>query len=276
MALLRIIGDYREVMTASVNEAHVRIAEMDAPSLGLGLGAPSSYGPEDLGEAILLGHLAAFTPSTRPLKADYSSPPFKAAFFLSWAKNNSSGYYLPPSTEWNIFGTLDQMMGELLADSKATGIYGILMSGLLCCLSGRALVKSPISANRPVDGTPINSLSNFPRFLRSSQQGYEMHPFILTGVFFDMARMNLDKGFNLCEPAFGSAVHGTGMQFHAHALVLEKSCKAAISGCSTVDGVLEAAQNCKESILTVEHVLPETRIFEAWSFVTPITSLVEG
>ncbi len=276
MQALKFVGDYRKVMASSIAEAHARSLDPGPRSWGLGLGAPLTVAEpaRAMGEALVIGGRAAILP-TSPMTAVWTKPPFTSAFLVFWSPDGALGFYNPQSTEWTIGGILEQILTEMLASANDSGIYGIIMSGKLLSLAGQALVKSPLDCFMPQDGGLINTPENYPHFIRRARDSYGQHPFIAAGVVHDPSRINLKKGGVLAEPAFGLLPGAAGLHFHVHAAVYNRDSEVYDQNCEGVDHIVANADAASRELVTVEHVLPATRIYEAWCFVTPLNAIEE-
>ncbi|MFA4985784.1 MAG: hypothetical protein WC712_04285 [Candidatus Brocadiia bacterium] len=278
MSTLRVLGDYRFVLASGVSPARLQSVVPRSGQWGIGLGAPPEKGEPTgfLGEAILCGCKTVFLPTGQNAAAVMSPNPFPSGFFVHWGFDDAICYDFAPGDEWRFDVTMKQILGEVGKKASSSGIYAFVIGGIAASFDVQALITSPVEANRPQDGAPINSATNYPRYLRRNSGAYAMHPFVAAGLFLNPSAISVSGPADLLANAFGELPRHLDFAYHAHAAILSRKITLDWHGCDSPSAIEECVGRSEGYIMSVEHILPGTLVREAKLFITPITAFQAG
>lgn len=276
MAKLYLHGDYRKVLHSTVACTDIALISPERARFGLGLGAPRTDNAvcAPYGEALMLGSTAAFLPATAPDKALTSTEPFCSGYFVSWDAEDFTAYYSAPGRGWEFPVILDQVFVELIRGHRRTGLYGFAMAGSALHFDVQALITEPLIVNKPANGEPINSTSNYPLFLRRESCKFDGAHFFAAGVFFKPAYLGISRGSSHLDRGFGSIPTPDALIYHSHAVILTHATTLDLRTIENPTGIAHSFSQHTDSIASVEHILPNTAVLEAKIFVTELSEII--
>jgi len=273
MSTLLVNGDYGKVMASRLEDGDVARLALESGRWGLGLGAaPGGEGISRFGEALVCGRSAAVLPASSPGEPRTASEALDTPYLAAFSFEEALCYYTPPGKDWSFSAVLRQMFNELSLCSDSPGMYGFCAAGTFWRLDVQALAAPPFLPNAPQDGGPINSPSNYPRFLRR-RGGRGRFPFAAAGVFLKPSLLDLRSGAGLLERAFGPSLDPGRFHFHAHAALFDDDVPLLPADFHSPADLEDFAAAHLGDISSVEHVLPDCMVFDARFFLTPLYAL---